>query len=50
MKKTCESTMSPNHSKDILEVWHGRPEPTYICGYHESRGGLAAVTAAKGKR
>jgi hypothetical protein len=31
---------SPNHSTDVAEVWHGRPDPTYICGYHLQSVGL----------
>lgn len=26
-----------NHSTDTVTVWHGRPEPLVLCGYHESR-------------
>lgn len=22
------------HSDDLVEVWHGAPEPVYGCGYH----------------
>ena len=25
---------SDNHSPDIIKIWHGRPDPTHVCGYH----------------
>lgn len=36
MSTRCQVTPStaPNHSDDILEVWHGKPAPLYVCGYH----------------
>jgi hypothetical protein len=39
-----------NCSDDLLEVYHGRNEPTYICGYHEERFGVprsASKTASR---
>jgi hypothetical protein len=36
----CESTVSENHSDDLLEVWAGKPSPRYVCGYHAEREGL----------
>lgn len=36
-KKPCAWTQSDHHSDDLMEVYHGKPEPTYLCGYHESR-------------
>lgn len=36
-KKPCAWHRSGHHSNDIIEVWYGRSEPTYLCGYHESR-------------
>ena len=33
MKHTCESE-ELNHSDDIWEIWHGRPQPIYLCGFH----------------
>lgn len=39
-KQTCVYTDTDNHSADIIEVWHGRTTPTYLCGYHEQSRGL----------
>lgn len=41
-KPPCESTISPHHSKDRVEVYHGSPTPTILCGYHNLRRMLAA--------
>jgi hypothetical protein len=32
----CEHP-SQNHSDDIIEVWHGEPEPFILCGFHASQ-------------
>lgn len=36
MTHTCQ--LDPlgtgNHSDDVTAVYHGRTEPTYVCGYH----------------
>ena len=36
--RTCRFTDQPHHSDDLFEVWSGRPEPRYVCGYqlHEN--------------
>lgn len=40
-----------NHSKDLVEVWHGATEPIVLCGYHASLGLTAETYAAiEGKR
>ena len=36
-KHTCQAA-GTNHSGDIIEVWHGSPEPLYLCGFHEDLG------------
>jgi hypothetical protein len=36
----CVYTDAEHHSTDLLQVHHGRPEPTIICGYHEQALGL----------
>jgi len=33
----CILASLPTHSADIVEMWHGSPEPVYVCGYHASR-------------
>lgn len=38
--KTCQHTATPNHSSDLLEVFHGKTEPTIVCGYHFHNWGL----------
>ncbi len=38
-KKPCKFASEGNCSDDIIELWHGRSEPTYICGYHEQSKG-----------
>jgi hypothetical protein len=38
-----------NHSADRIVVWHGRPEPLLVCGFHESRDDvMRALYARKG--
>ena len=34
MRKLKCSAKDPNHSKDVFEVWYGRPEPIELCGFH----------------
>lgn len=34
MTHECQSTATPHHSTDMVEVWHGSPTPRYLCGYH----------------
>ncbi len=40
MTASCVYVDEDNHSDDILEVYHGKPEPTFVCGYHEQRFGV----------
>lgn len=35
----CESTVSDNHSADIIAIYVGKSEPIYRCGYHAMREG-----------
>jgi hypothetical protein len=39
-KHSCVYTQEGNHSRDVLQVWHGATTPTYVCGYHEQRWGV----------
>lgn len=39
-KHSCVYSQETNHSDDIIAVYHGETEPTYICGYHEQRWGV----------
>lgn len=32
----CESTLSPTHSRDRVQVYTGAPTPRILCGYHAS--------------
>ena len=41
-RRQCAYVDAPNHSADLLAVYHGRPKPTYLCGYHEQRYGIPA--------
>lgn len=34
MRRLKCSDKDPNHSKDVFEVWYGRPEPIDLCGFH----------------
>lgn len=36
----CVYTDEKNHSDDVHAVYHGKEEPTYICGYHEQKLGI----------
>ena len=39
-KHECVYSQETVHSDDILAVYHGHVEPTYVCGYHEMRWGV----------
>lgn len=30
----CESTATPHHSDDLIEVYTGTTTPRILCGYH----------------
>ena len=30
----CETTDGA-HSSDLIEIWHGKAEPMYLCGKHD---------------
>lgn len=51
MKAQCV-IVGTNHSKDIFKIYHGRPEPLYLCGYHEQKHGkrLDLVVPQKGDK
>ena len=34
--RTCEYG-GDVHSQDLVAVWHGTDDPTYVCGYHLDR-------------
>ncbi|MFC3504468.1 hypothetical protein ACFOOK_26350 [Micromonospora krabiensis] len=44
-KEPCAYTAVPHHSKDRLEVYHGRPEPVILCGLHAQGAFLKDVLA-----
>lgn len=33
-KRACVLTDRKHHSKDVVEVWHGRTTPAIACGFH----------------